>query len=203
MSRRLRVLVGCEYSGIVRDAFTARGHYAMSCDLLPTESPGPHYQGDVRDVLHDGWDLAVMHPPCTYLANSGVRWLQERPERWAQMQAGAEFFRELLNAPIPRVACENPVMHGHAVQIVGRRHDQAFQPWHFGHGETKRVCLWLRRLPPLVPTRVVHGREPRVHHMAPGPDRQKHRSRFFEGVAAAMADQWSRAILTSEAERAA
>jgi hypothetical protein len=190
--KRLRVLVACEYSGIVRDAFLTRGHDAMSCDLLPTESPGPHYRGDVRDVLGDGWDLMVAHPPCTYLAQSGVRWLHERPERWDAMREGAEFFRALLDAPIPRVAVENPVMHRYAVEIIGRKQDQTFQPWHFGHGEIKRTCLWLRRLPPLVPTRVVHGREPRVHYAAPGADRQKLRSRFFEGVAAAMADQWGR-----------
>lgn len=192
--RPLRVLVACEYSGIVRDAFAARGHYAMSCDLLPTESPGPHYVGDVRDVLEDGWDLMVAHPPCTYLANSGVRWLHERPERWAKMEDGAAFFRALWYAPIPRIAIENPVMHGHAVALVGASHSQTVQPWQFGDGETKRVCLWLRRLPPLCPTRVVYEREARVHRMAPGPERQKERSRFFPGIAAAMADQWTRSI---------
>jgi len=186
----MRVLVGCEYSGIVRDAFTAAGHYAMSCDLLPSETPGPHFMGDVREVLDAGWDLAVFHPPCTYLANSGVRWLHERPERWAQMREGAALFRALLDAPIPRIAIENPVMHRYAVECIGRKHDQTFQPWHFGHGEVKRVCLWLRGLPPLTPTCIVEGREARVHRMPPGPDRQKERSRFFVGIAAAMAHQW-------------
>lgn len=190
--RKLRVLVACEYSGTVRDAFLAAGHDAMSCDLLPTESPGPHYVGDVRDVLDDSWDLLIAHPPCTYLTNSGVRWLHERPERWELMREGAEFFRLLLDAPIPRVAIENPVMHKYAGEIIGRPFSQSIQPWQFGHPETKRTCLWLRRLPPLVPTRVVHGREARVHRMPPGPDRWKERSRFYPGIARAMAEQWGR-----------
>ena len=187
----MRVLVACEYSGIVRDAFTAAGHYAMSADLLPTESPGPHRQGDVVGLLDDGWDLMVAHPPCTYLTNSGVRWLHERPERWARLDEGAAFFRALLNAPIPRIAVENPVPHRYAVERIGRTYDQTIQPWQFGHGETKRTCLWLKGLPPLAPTKVVSGREARVHLMPPGPDRQKERSRFFAGIAAAMAEQWT------------
>lgn len=133
----MRVLVACEFSGAVRDAFIALGHVAMSCDLLPTEMSGPHYEGDVRDVLGDGWDLMVAHPPCTYLTNSGVRWLHTKPGRWEQMREGAEFFRELLNAPIPRVAVENPIMHGYAREIVGRRADQVIHPWQFGHLESK------------------------------------------------------------------
>lgn len=185
-----RVLVACEFSGTVRDAFIEAGHDAVSCDLLPTESPGPHIEGDVLDVLDRGWDLMVAHPPCTYLANSGVRWLYERDLRWQKLIEGAAFFRKLLNAPIPYVAVENPVMHKWARKIVGRGPDQTIQPWQFGHGETKAICLWLKRLPPLRPTKVVHGREARVHRMAPGEDRSKERSRFYEGVARAMADQW-------------
>lgn len=187
----MRVLVACEYSGIVRDAFTAQGHHAMSADLLPTESPGPHYQGDVLDVLGDGWDLMVAHPPCTYLANSGVRWLHERPERWAKLDDGAAFFRALLDAPVPRIAVENPVPHKYAVERIGRKYDQTIQPYEFGHPESKRTCLWLEGLPPLVPTNVVNGREQRVWKMAPGPDRQKERSRFYSGIAQAMAGQWT------------
>jgi hypothetical protein len=185
-----RVLVACEYSGIVRDAFRRRGFHAMSCDLLPTEAPGPHYEGDVRDVLGDGWDLMVAHPTCTYLTNSGVRWLHERDGRWALMEEGADFLRSLLDAPIPRIAVENPVPHRYAVERIGRRYDQAFQPWEFGHPETKRTCLWLKNLPPLLPTAIAQTAEARVHRMAPGPNRQKERSRFFPAVADAMADQW-------------
>lgn len=148
----MRVLVACEFSGAVRDAFIALGHDAMSCDLLPTEAPGPHHEGDVRDVLGNSWDLMVAHPPCTYLTNSGVRWLHTKPGRWEQMREGAEFFRELLNAPIPRVAVENPIMHGYAREIVGRRADQIIHPWQFGHLESKATGLWLRGLPPLIST---------------------------------------------------
>lgn len=186
----MRVLVACEFSGIVRDAFLAVGHDAWSCDLRESETPGNHYQGDVRDMLDDGWDMMIAHPPCTYLTNAGVRWLHERPERWAQMIEGAVFFRDLWQADIPRVAIENPVMHRYAKQVIGRDFDQSLQPWQFGHGEVKRVCLWLRGLPHLTPTNVVDGREARVHRMPPGPDREKERSRFFAGIAIAMADQW-------------
>jgi len=185
----MKVLVACEFSGIVRDAFLAAGHDAMSCDLLPSETDGPHHQGDVRPLLREAWDLVIAHPPCTYLANSGVRWLHDdrHPGRWDDMIAAAGFFRECLDANAPRVAVENPVVHGHAglPQMT-----QSVQPWQFGHGECKRICLWLRGLPDLIPTRVVAGRDQRVHRMPPGPDRQKERSRFFKGVAEAMADQW-------------
>ena len=159
----MRVLVACEFSGIVRDAFTAAGHDAMSCDILPTESPGPHYQGDVEEFFHSlipgTFDLMIAHPPCTYLANSGVRWLYENGERnedrWWEMEQSAKFFRRLLELPIPRIAVENPVMHGHAKAIVGRGPDQCIQPYQFGHGETKRTCFWLKNLPPLEPTNLV------------------------------------------------
>jgi len=182
--------VACEFSGTVRDAFIRAGHKAMSCDLLPTESPGPHYEGDVFDILEDGWDLMVAHPPCTYLANSGVRWLYRDGKRWQELIEGAAFFRRLLEAPIPRIAIENPVIHRWARLIVGRKPCQTLQPWQFGHGETKAVCLWLKGLPPLEPTNVVSGRTPRVHYASPGPDRWKERSRFYRGIAEAMADQW-------------
>lgn len=190
----MKVLVACEFSGIVRDAFLACGHDTVSCDLLPTESPGPHIEGDVREILDDGWDLMVAHPPCTYLCNSGVRWLHERPGRWEKMRAGAAFFRELLQAPIPHVAIENPIMHGHARELVGHGPDQTVQPWQFGHGEVKAICLWLRGLPHLAPTRISTEREPLKHWLGPSPDRWKERSRFFGGIAEAMADQWSQPL---------
>jgi site-specific DNA-cytosine methylase len=156
----------------------------MSCDLLPTEVKGPHYLGDVRDVLGHGWDLLIAHPPCTHLAVSGARWFEEKREEQAEALA---FVWELLQADIPRIALENPVSiisshFGEPAQII--------QPWQFGHGETKATCLWLKNLPPLEPTNIVEGREPRVHMMPPGPDRWKERSRTFEGIAQAMADQW-------------
>jgi hypothetical protein len=185
----MRVLVVCEFSSVVRDAFAARGHDAWSCDLLPSERPGNHIQGDAGPHL-SGWDLVIAHPPCTYLSKSGVRWLHERPERWPMMIAAAVFFRRILEAPVPRIAVENPVLHGYATSIIGRRADQYIQPWQFGHGETKRTGLWLKNLTPLTPTRIVEGRTPRVHFAAPGPDRWKERSRTYEGIAEAMADQW-------------
>ena len=181
---RLRVLVACEFSGRVRDAFLARGHDAMSCDLLPTEVPGPHYQGDVRDVLPDGWDLLVAHPPCTHLAVSGARHFHRKK---AEQAEALDFVRMLLAAPVPRIALENPVS---VISSQIRKPDQIIQPWQFGHGEVKATCLWLVGLPPLMPTFVVAGREARVHRMPPGPDRWKERSRTFQGVADAMADQW-------------
>ena len=182
----MRVLAACEYSGAVRDAFRALGHDAMSCDLLPTEQDGPHYQGDVRDLLRDGWDLMIARPPCTDLAVSGARHFAAKIADGRQERA-LDFVRELLGAPIPRIALENPVS---VISTHIRRPDQVIQPWQFGHGETKATCLWLKNLPPLVPTRIVSGREPRVHRMPPGPDRWKERSRTYPGIAAAMAQQW-------------
>jgi site-specific DNA-cytosine methylase len=159
----------------------------MSCDLLPTENPGPHYQGDVRDVLGDGWDLMIAHPPCTHLAVSGARWFKDK-----QVEQGEalDFVRLLLEAPIPRIALENPIS---IISSRIRKPDQIIQPWQFGHGETKATCLWLRNLPKLTPTQIVNGREARVHRMAPGPDRWKERSRTYAGIAAAMAAQWGKA----------
>ena len=186
----MRVLIACEYSGIVRDAFTAAGHDAVSCDILETESPGPHYKGDVRDVLAQQWDMIIAHPPCTRLTNAGVRWLHER-DLWEDLNEACRFFNLFLQHPCERIAVENPIMHKYAVARVGRKPDQIIQPWQFGHGETKAVGLWLKGLPKLTPTNIVEGREARVHRMSPGPDRSKLRSRFFEGIASAMAGQWS------------
>lgn len=180
----MKVLIGCEYSGVVRDAFIVRGHDAISCDLLPTETPGPHYQGDVRDIIGDGWDLAIFHPPCTHLAVSGARWFRDKQAEQAEALA---FVRELLSAPILRIALENPVS---IISSRIRKPDQIIQPWQFGHGETKATCLWLKNLPLLAPTDIVDGREARVHKMPPGPDRWKERSRTYHGIAEAMADQW-------------
>ncbi|MCE7031354.1 hypothetical protein LY625_01715 [Lysobacter sp. GX 14042] len=184
----MRVLVGCESSGIVRDAMMRAGHDAMSCDLLPTERPGPHYQGDVFDVIGDGWDLAIFHPPCTHLAVSGARWFKDKQQQQAE---ALEFVRRLLLAPIPRIALENPVS---VISSRIRQPDQIIQPWQFGHGETKATCLWLIGLPPLVPTNIVEGREQRIHRMPPGPDRWRERSRTFQGIADAMATQWGGAV---------
>ena len=172
-----RILVACEFSGIVRDAFRERGHDAVSCDLLPSERPGPHIRGDVLDVLDGGWDLLIAHPPCTYLAVSGARWFAGRH---AEQEAALDFVRLLLDAPIPRIALENPVS---VISSRIRKPDQIIQPWQFGHGETKATCLWLKGLPPLVPTDIVDGREARVHRMPPGPDRWRERSRTLRGKA--------------------
>lgn len=189
----MRVLVACEFSGVVRQAFKARGHEAWSCDLLPAEDRSDfHIQGDARDILNDGWDLLmVAHPPCTRLCNSGVRWLAER-NLWAELKEAADLFSAFWNAPIERVCVENPVMHRHAKALIKNYQEpaQSVQPWQFGHGETKRTCFWLRNLPKLTPTRIVEGREARVHRMPPSPNRWRERSRFFPGIADAMADQW-------------
>ena len=182
----MRVLVACEYSGTVRDAFIAAGHDAMSCDLLPTERPGPHYEGDVLGILGDGWDLMIAHPPCTHLSVSGARWFVGKREEQA---SALDFVRALMAAPIPRICIENPVsvISGRIVPA-----SQTIQPWQFGHGETKATCLWLMNLPLLEPTNIVDGREPRVHMMPPGPNRWRERSRTYAGIAQAMADQWGR-----------
>lgn len=211
IGRPLNVLVGCEFSGIVRDAFRRTGHNAWSCDLLPAEDGSPyHVEGDVRRVMRADWDLAIFHPPCTRLCNSGVRWLHEPPsgvgreEIWRELEEGADLFSECWNASIPFIAVENPVMHRHAKERIRNYQEpaQSIQPWQFGHGETKRTCLWLKNLPPLVPTDIVDGREARVHRMSPGPDRWKERSRFFPGIAEAMASQWG-PYVTEQLRRAA
>lgn len=208
MVDHLRILIGCECSGIVRRAFAARGHDVWSVDLKPAEDrSNRHIVGNIRDYLHEGWDLlAVMHPPCTRLTNSGVRWLHVPPtgrtlaEMWAELDAGAALFSDCWNAPIPRVAVENPVMHRHAKARIRNfePHTQSVQPWQFGtdpdgpDNVKKRTCLWLRGLPALVPTGTLDGCTARdeIHKASPGPDRAQRRSRFFPGLASAMADQW-------------
>jgi site-specific DNA-cytosine methylase len=182
----MKVLVACEYSGVVRDAFIAAGHDAMSCDLLPTEKLGPHHQGDVLEILDKGWDLMIAHPPCTHLAVSGARWFKDKVQE--QLEA-LEFVRELLNAPINKIALENPIS---IISSKIRKPDQIIQPWQFGHGETKATCLWLKNLSKLIPTNVVDGREARVHKLPPSPNRWKLRSTTYEGIAKAMAEQWGK-----------
>lgn len=209
----MRVLVACEYSGKVRDAFIGRGHYAMSCDLLETEKPGPHYHGGVEKILagilcptceglgrYSGkvcnfcggektihWDLMIAHPPCTHLAVSGARWFKDKQKEQAE---ALDFVHLLMDAQIPRICIENPIS---IISSRIRKPDQIIQPWQFGHGETKATCLWLKNLPLLKPTNIVLGREARVHKMPPGPDRWKERSRTFQGIADAMAEQWGNA----------
>jgi len=179
------VLVGCEFSGVVRDAFRAAGHDAWSCDLLPSERAGPHLQGDVRTVLQQGWDLAIFHPPCTYLCSSGARWW---PQRQPEQAAALAFVAALWAAPIAHMALENPVGR---LTRAWRPWDQIIQPWQFGHGETKATCLWLKGLPLLQPTAIVEGRTPVVHWATPGPLRWQERSRTYPGIAAAMVQQWT------------
>ena len=183
----MRVLIACEYSGAVRDAFIAVGHDAMSCDLLPTDAPGPHYQGDVREVLDYPWDLMIAHPPCTHLSVSGARHFVEKRKDGRQQSAVA-FFMMLAKADIPRIAIENPIC---IMSSVWRKPDQVIQPWQFGHGETKATALWLKCLPPLEPTNIVSGREARIHRMPPSADRWKLRSATYAGIAKAMSQQWS------------
>lgn len=184
---RMKVLVACEFSGIVRDAFIGRGHDAVSCDLLPSERPGPHILADVRCLDLSRYDLMVAHPPCTHLAVSGARWFKGKEREQA---AALEFVRWLLSAPVPRIALENPIS---VISSRIRKPDQIVQPWMFGHGETKATCLWLKNLPALEPTDVVEGRAARVHHESPGPERWKNRSRTYPGLAQAMAAQWGNA----------
>jgi len=183
----MRILLACECSGAVRDAMLALGHEALSCDLLPSETPGPHYQGDVRDVLGYPWDMIIAFPPCTDLTVSGARWFADKRMVGAQ-HASVAFFMLFARHDCPRVAIENPVG---IMSSLWRKPDQVIQPWQFGHGETKATCLWLKGLPTLQPTNIVDGREARVHRMPPGPDRAKERSRTYSGVAQAMADQWA------------
>lgn len=191
-----RILVACEFSGAVRDAFRARGHFAWSCDLLPSEAPGPHIQSDVLKVLNDGWDLMIAHPPCTYLASSGLHWNKRRPERAALTEAAVEFVRALWGAPIPRIAIENPIG---CLSTRIRKPDQIIQPWEYGHDASKATCLWLKGLPLLQPTDVLPGgRQARranqtasgQNRLPPSPDRWKLRSLTYPGIARAMAQQW-------------
>lgn len=191
----MRVLIACEFSGVVRDAFIKEGFDAISCDLLPTERKGPHFQEDIAYVIDydDWWDLVIAFPPCTYVCNSGVRWLWEQPERMEKMVDGARFIRfflEEISDVTNHVAVENPIPHKYALSIIGRKYDQIIQPWQFGHGETKATCLWLKNLPLLAPTKVVKGREQRIWKMSPSKNRGKERSKTYEGIAEAMAKQW-------------
>lgn len=214
----MRVLIACEFSGVVRNAFRALGHDAWSLDLLPAEDESCyHIEGDALNYINDKdyeWDLMIAHPPCTLLCNSGVRWLAPKgilnQERHKAMQAACDFFAALYHAPIARICIENPIMHKYARDYLHsawkvpayaetgwrgtpyKGYSQTIQPWQFGHGEVKRTCLWLKNLPLLTPTNIVEGRTPRVHFASPGPNRWKERSRTLPGIAAAMAEQWTR-----------
>ena len=182
----MRVLVACEFSGVVRDAFSRLGHKAWSCDIIPSQSVGKHYTGDVLDILDDGWDLMIAHPPCTNLCVSGARWFKDKRE---EQQLAIEFFMRLVNAPIARICIENPIG---IMSSRYRKPDQIVQPWQFGHGETKATCLWLKGLQKLTPTNIVGGREARIHKMAPSEDRGRLRSITYQGIAEAMAEQWGK-----------
>ena len=182
----MKILIACEYSGTVRDAFIKAGHQAISCDLLPTDVPGPHYQGSVLDILDDGFDMMIAHPPCTHLAVSGARHFKAKQADGRQQEA-LDFVQRLLDADIPRIALENPIS---IISSRIRKPDQIIQPWQFGHGETKATCLWLKNLPCLEPTNIVDGREQRIWKLPPGKDRWKIRSKTFQGIADAMAEQW-------------
>lgn len=203
----MRVLVGCERSGVIRREFRQRGHDAWSCDLAPADDNDPHHlQCDVLTILDDRWDLAIFHPDCTYLANSSVQWLWRQPKkpkpgvlygppRWKALDEACAFFRRLLDAPIPRLACENPIPHRYAVERLGRSYDQLIQPYQFGHPEMKATCLWLKGLPPLQPTQIVElpdkqSEAQRIFHMRPSEERSRLRSISYQGIGAAMADQW-------------
>ena len=195
-----KILIACEYSGTEREAFRTHGHNATSCDLLPADDNSTHhYQGDVRDLMAEPWDMVIAHPPCTYLANSGARWLKGNPERWELMGDGANFFALMFQFNTPRLCVENPIQHKHAKAAHGMGHQtQTVQPWMFGHTESKATCYWLRGLPILKPTDWVHAQtlalpakeRNRIHYASPGADRWKLRSASYPGIAKAMADQW-------------
>ncbi len=198
----MKVLVACEFSGRVRSAFRKRGFNAYSCDLLPAEDGSEyHIQGDVREILDDGWDMMIAHPPCTYLCNSGVRWLHERPERWKLLEEATEFFLTLLNAPVPHICVENPVPHRYAREKIGKP-TQYIQPYQFGEPVSKKTGLWLKNLPPLKPTEIIPKEkvEQRAWLEPPSPERWKNRSRTFVGVAEAMAEQWGRFLIETYKE---
>lgn len=183
----MKILIACEFSGIVRDAFIKRGHDAMSCDLLPTEKPGPHYQGNVLDILNDGWDLMIAHPPCTYICNGSMNWINREPGRKEKMEAALIFVKALMDAPIERIAIENPVGK---INTRIRRPDQIIKAFQFGHIFSKDVALWLKNLPPLVPTYTVPGPHRTLDTASQNPNRAKIKSRTFKGIAKAMAEQW-------------
>ncbi len=180
----MRVLIACEFSGVVRDAFLAFGHEAMSCDLLPTDQSGPHYEGDVADIIDDGWDLMIAHPPCTHLAVSGARWFKGKQREQAE---ALDFVRFLMDGPIPMIALENPVS---IISSRIRKPEQIIQPFEHGDPFRKTTCLWLKNLPLITPTNVVEGREQKCWKEPPGPDRWKRRSRTYPGIAQAFAQQW-------------
>lgn len=190
--------MACEYSGVVRQKFRDRGHNAWSCDILPADDNSPfHIQDDVRNYLQLPWDLMIAHPPCTFMCNSGVSWLHKDDDRWDDLKAAYEFFLELKNANIPRIAIENPIPHKYATKFIGK-YTQMIQPYQYGHPEQKATCLWLKNLPRLVPTKntfyemkkLPKSEAQRIHMTPPGPDRWKIRSKTFEGIAEAMAEQW-------------
>lgn len=189
----MKVLIACEESGVVRDEFARRGHKAVSCDLKEGKGKGFHFRGDVLTILDHGWDLMIAHPPCTYLCNSGIQHLRHLNdvERIDKMFEAIEFFRALQAAPIEKIALENPVMHRYALEFI-ELPTQSIQPYEFGHGEMKETWLWLKNLPELLPTKIVSGREQRLHMLPPGPDRAAIRARTFPGIASAMAEQWGR-----------
>ena len=181
----MKVLIACEFSGIVRDAFIEAGHDAWSVDLIESERPGPHIVGDALQVANEQpWDALIAFPPCTHLASSGARWFKDK---YREQHDAVYFVQALMDVPIPRIAIENPIG---VLSTFIRKPDQIVQPWQFGHGETKATCFWLKGLPKLVPTDIVDGRTPRVHYASPGPDRWKERSRTLPGIAKAMAAQW-------------
>ncbi len=195
----MKILIACEYSGTVRDAFIAKGHDAMSCDLLPTEKCGNHYQGDVMDIINNDWDLMIAHPPCTYMTNAGVCHLHKDPKRWVELFKAGMFFKKLLNSNIPKIVIENPIMHKYGKQLIGDiKQTQIIQPWMFGHTEQKATCLWIKGLPTLKETNNVKkemmklpkNKRQRLHYLSPSADRWKLRSTTYKGIANAMAEQW-------------
>jgi len=194
----MNILIACEYSGIIRDAFIKKGHKAISCDLLPTDSRGPHYHGDVRDILNLNWDMIIAHPECTYLCNSGVRHLHTDQSRWTRLDESAKFFKLFLDHPCPKKVIENPIPHKYAVERIGRKYTQIVQPWMHGHMETKATCLWIMGLPKLQESNNVREEmkklpkreQQRLYYLPPSKDRWKIRSTTFSGLAKAMANQW-------------
>ena len=195
----MKILIACEYSGTVRDAFTEKGHDAMSCDLLPTDKPGKHYQGNVIDIINDDWDMLIAHPPCTYMSNSGVCHLHKDTNRWVELFKAGDFFKRLLDADIPKIVIENPIMHKYGKQLIGNiKQSQVIQPWMHGHTEQKATCLWIKGLPLLVESNNVKdemmllpkNKRERLHYLPPSADRWKLRSTTYQGIANAMAEQW-------------
>ncbi len=198
-NKNLKILIACEYSGTVRDAFIAKGHEAISCDLLPTEKTGNHYKGDVMDIINNDWDMMIAHPPCTYMTNAGVYHLHKDPKRWIELFKAGKFFKKLLDSNIPKIVVENPIMHRYGKQLIGDvKQSQVIQPWMFGHTEQKATCLWIKGLPTLTETNNVKeemmklpkNQRERLHYLPPSPERWKLRSTTYQGIANAMADQW-------------